>query len=310
METNGNGPLHEKRVLVTGATGFLGSHLCKRLSDLGARVLGVSRAPRRAPAYVEWTQDDLASPERVVEIFRELRPEVVYHLAGLATGVSGLDMVEPTFQSLVVSTKNVLLAAARAGGPRVILSGSLEEPQHLAEAPVSPYAAAKLAASAYGRLFNALYGVPVVNFRVFMTYGPNQHRNKIVPYVITSLLRGAPPELASGRRQVDWIYVDDVIEGMVSAATASGVEGATIDLGSGRLVTIREMVEAIARAIRPDVLPRFGAVPDRPVEATRIADPSTAQRLMGWEPRTSIDDGIARTVAWYREQLAAEGGIS
>jgi UDP-glucose 4-epimerase len=105
---------------------------------------------------------------------------------------------------------------------------------------------------------------------------------------------------------VDWIYVDDVIEGLVTAATATGVEGATLDLGSGTLVTIRDAVETIARIIRPAVSPLFGALADRPGETTRVADVATTARLMGWHPRTTLEDGLARTVAWYREQLAAE----
>jgi nucleoside-diphosphate-sugar epimerase len=131
-----------------------------------------------------------------------------------------------------------------------------------------------------------------------------------VPYVITSLLQGRAPELASGRRPVDWIYVDDVIAGMVVAATAPAVAGATIDLGSGKLLTIREMVEAITRAIRPGVAPRFGAVADRPVETTRVAEIAVTRRLIDWQPLTSLDEGVARTVAWHREQLSGKGGFA
>jgi nucleoside-diphosphate-sugar epimerase len=259
---------------------------------------------------VGWLTNDLSSRESVERLFEEQRPDVVYHLAGLAEGATRLEMVEPTFDSIVVSTKNVLIAAAQQRRPRVMLAGSLEEPQDNESAPASPYAAAKYAASAYGRMFNALYEVPVVNLRTFMTYGPGQRETKIVPYVITSLLQGRAPELASGRRPVDWIYVDDVIAGMVEAATAPGVAGATIDLGSGKLLTIREMVEAITRAIRPGVAPRFGAVADRPVETTRVADVAATKQLIDWQPLTSLDEGVARTVAWHREQLSGKGGFA
>ena len=178
-----------KRVLVTGASGFLGAHLCRKLHERGATVLGVSRVPRTEPAYVQWSTNDLVGRDAVERLFQEARPDVVYHLAGFAHAAVRLDLVDPTFESILVSSKNVLLAAAQAGRPRVILVGSLEEPEDDRAAPASPYAAAKFAAAAYGRMFTALYEVPVVNLRVFMTYGPGQRRTKIVPYVITSLLQ-------------------------------------------------------------------------------------------------------------------------
>ena len=107
---------------------------------------------------------------------------------------------------------------------------------------------------------------------------------------------------------MDWIYVDDLIDGMTAVATASGVVGTTVELGSGTLVTIREEVEEIVRIMKPPVAPLFGAVPDRAAETTRAADVAATRRLLAWEARTSLADGLERTVAWYREQLAAEKG--
>lgn len=310
MERLRNRQLVGKRVLVTGASGFIGSHLCRELHALGAQVLGVSRVPRHGPDHVRWTANDLTQLDSVDRMFRELKPDLVYHLAGFASAATRLELVDATFESILVSTKNVLVAAAHARHPRVVLVGSLEEPQDPDSAPASPYGVAKWAAGTYGRMFNALYQVPVVTTRLFMTYGPGQRRAKILPHVITSLLQGRAPELASGRRQVDWIYVDDVVSGMILAGTAHGIPGATIDLGSGTLVTIREVVETIARLLHPSATPLFGAVPDRPIETTRVADVAAAARLIGWQPRTSLEEGLTRTVAWYREQLAGKEGVS
>ena len=98
--------------------------------------------------------------------------------------------------------------------------------------------------------------------------------------------------------------MDDVTEGMVMAATSPGVEGQTLDLGSGTLATIREAVETIVRIMQPPVEPRFGAVPDRPFEITRVADVERSKRLLRWEPTTSLEAGLRHTVDWYRSNLS------
>ena len=99
----------------------------------------------------------------------------------------------------------------------------------------SPYAAAKWAAAGYGRMFHSLYDTPVVILRPFMTYGPGQASTKLIPAVTLALLRASGPRLSSGRHRSDWVYISDVIEGFVAAATVPGIEGKTIDLGSGTL---------------------------------------------------------------------------
>jgi len=300
-----HGQLTGRRVLVTGASGFLGSHLCRRLHMAGADVRGVSRVPRTDADFIRWSADDLSDLDRVRRLFEAQRPEIVFHLSGAVTAATALELVEPVFRSLLTSTVNVLVAAAEFGRARVVLAASLEEPQEVEGVPASSYAAAKAAAGAYGRMFHVLYQVPVILVRPFMTYGPGQPIGKILPHVILALLEERAPRLASGRRQVDWIYVDDVIEGMAMAATREGVEGQTLDLGSGRLVTIREAVEAIVGIMKPRVEPVFGAVPDRPVEITRVADVARVKQLLGWEPSTSLETGLARTIDWYRAHRPA-----
>ena len=167
--------------------------------------------------------------------------------------------------------------------------------------PSSPYAAAKTAVSAYARLFDRVYGLPVVHLRVFMVYGPGQRDGtKLVPYVIRSLLEGEPPRLSSGRREVDWVYVDDVVAAFVAAAEAEKAPGTTLDVGSGEVVTIRSLVERIVGVVGGDVLPVFGALPDRPGERRRIADVVPTRETIGWAPSTPLDVGLARTVEWFR----------
>jgi nucleoside-diphosphate-sugar epimerase len=153
-------------------------------------------------------------------------------------------------------------------------------------------------------MFHALYHTPVTILRLFMVYGPGQQDlRKLVPYVTLALLKGQTPELSSGVRKVDWIYVDDVVAGYLAAATATGVEGSTIDLGSGRLDTVRTVVEELVGLINPRVQPLFGSIPERALEQTRTADVERSFRRIGWRSQVNLHDGLARTVDWYREQL-------
>jgi UDP-glucose 4-epimerase len=293
-----------QKVLVTGASGFIGSHLTKALSQKGAEVHAVSRFAR-ARDDLYWWQADLADISSVRKVLRDIRPETIFHLSGHVTAAPGMEFALSTFDSHVVTTVYLLTAATELGCGRILLTASLTEPQsHYVDViPSSPYAAAKWASSAYGRMFHELYQTPVTIVRPFMTYGPMQNRHKIIPYVTLSLLQGESPKLASGRWQADWIYIDDVVEGILAAASVPAAQGCTIDLGSGTTRPVRAMVDQIVQLIRSPINPSFGALPDRPAEEVRAANLIFAQEKIGWRPSTSIENGLAQTVAWYREQL-------
>ena len=220
--------LSGKTVLVTGGAGFLGSHLCRGLLAQGCRVVATSRRPPATDASgIEWRSPDLESAEVARRLVAEVEPAVIYHLAGDVGAAPGAERVLPAFNSLLTSTVHLLTAALEEGRPRVLLAGSLTEPDDAGSAPVptSPYSAAKWAASGYGRMFAALYGLEAVILRPFMAYGPGQKPEKLIPYVIGSCLQGRAPRLSSGRQRSDWIFVDDVIDGMLAAARRSAFRG-------------------------------------------------------------------------------------
>lgn len=293
--------LRGQDALVTGASGFIGSRLCERLVEAHAEVHAVSRSERTGSA-VRWWSTDVRDTEATLALVRKVKPDVIFHLASHVSGSRGLDAVLPTLHANLVSTVNVLLGAAEAGCRRIVLAGSLEEPDSddPYPVPVSPYAAAKFAASAYGRMFHSLHGVPVVMLRLFMVYGPGQgDETKLVPYVITSLLRGESPELSSGTRPVDWVYVDDVVDALIASARTDEALGESLDVGSGTLTPIRSVVEEIVRLLRSSVEPSFGTLPDRPKERVRVADIERTQALLGWAPRIPLNQGLAATIDWY-----------
>jgi nucleoside-diphosphate-sugar epimerase len=236
---------------------------------------------------------------------RAVRPEIIFHLASVVTGSRDLDQVWPTFRNNLASTVNVLIDATKVGCDRIVLTGSMEGPSsdQPDALPPSPYAAAKWAGSVYARMFHALYGCPVVILRVSMVYGPDQSdRTKLIPYVARCFLDGIAPELSSGRRPVDWVYVDDVVEAHMQAAHVPGALGRVLDVGSGNSVTIREVVERLAELTEAGVGPLFGALPDRLLEEDLVADVEETDRFLGWRATTDLDEGLRRTVDWLRAE--------
>jgi nucleoside-diphosphate-sugar epimerase len=184
-----------------------------------------------------------------------------------------------------------------------VIVGSTEEPADVTQAPGSPYGAAKAAASLYCRTFHELYRVPVVVVRPAMTYGPHQNDQKLLPYVIRCAVEGCAPELTSGTREADWIFVDDLIDGFMAATSVADVEGMTFELGTGHLRTTRSIVEELLGVLGDPVVPLFGAVTDRPGEVPRAALVASAREYLGWSPRTSSPDGLRQTANWYVERF-------
>ena len=296
-----------QKILVTGASGFLGTHLCRRLTESGADVFGVSRSSEPEESHCkQWLPADMGDFDSVQQIFQVAQPEVIFHLSGHGVGSPDLENVLPTFRNDLLTTVNVLTVATKHRVRRFIMAASLEEPQLGAADPLpsSPYAAAKWASSSYARMFHRLYATPVVLTRPMMAYGPGQKPHKLIPYVTRALLKGQEPTLSSGSRLADWVYVDDVIDGMLAASVTPGVEGSSIDLGSGVLVCIRDLVLQLAGIIGNGVAPKFGALPDRPLEKVRAANTTEAYDKLGWKQQTSLASGLQQTVEWYRKTLA------
>jgi UDP-glucose 4-epimerase len=300
-------------VLVTGAHGFIGLHLVKRLVELGADVHTVSRRVQAAPAIAatSW-QVDLADAGATDDLVRAVRPDVVLHLAGEASGSREVKAVPRTFAGNLASTVNLLTAATEVGRPRIVLAGSMEEPR-AGEAQMralSPYAVSKWASTAYAHAFHDLWSLPTVVLRVAMVYGPGrQNEAKLVPYVIKCLLDGRAPELTSGTRQIDWVYVDDVVDAFLAAASVASVEGRSLDVGFGEPVDVRQTVMLLQQIIGTDVPAHFGGLQDRKFDRACIADLSESGPLLGWRARVGLMDGLTRTVAWFRARrgIPSEG---
>jgi UDP-glucose 4-epimerase len=305
--------LEGKTVLVAGASGFLGRALVQRLAECKAQVVAMSRntPQERQSEYVSGWPGDASDSQAVEHTFRSVRPHIVFHLTTAGHGGRDLDLVPSSLRHDMVATINMLYHAAAAGHKvaRFVMTASLEEPLLHGETvvappaeptPASPYAAAKWATGAYGRMFRQLYGLDVRIVRPMMAYGPGQKTYKVVPSTIISLLRGEPARLDSGSRRVDWVYIDDVVYGMLRAALVPELHE-TVDLGTGTPVTVGDCAREIARQIgRVDLLD-VGDGEHRQLE--RVADVAAARQLIGFQANVDLPQGLAHTIAWYRDCL-------
>jgi nucleoside-diphosphate-sugar epimerase len=276
-----------------------------------ATTRGEARAAASAVGgAVTWHPLDFADPRASDSLVASLRPDFVFHLAGLVKGSRDRALVMPALEANLAAAVQLLDAVAAHGCRRFVQVGSLEEPpiDEPATAPASPYAAAKTAATAYCRMYAELYAVPVTIARVFMVYGPGvQDFQKLVPYVTRALLDGKTPSLSSGARQVDWIFVEDVVEGLVRLATADDVIGRVVDLGSGDLATVADVVRRLYRLAGRDEAPPFGTLVDRAREQVRRADVVTTDAVLGWRPSVDLDHGLRLTYEWFRTQGGSVG---
>jgi nucleoside-diphosphate-sugar epimerase len=302
-------------VLVTGASGFIGVALCEQLRQAGAKIVAVSRhVPAQPENGIRWMQADVADITAAQNVYEAAQPAIVFHLAGAVTGSRNLDQVLPTLHGNLVTAVNMMTVAAERKCQRIIIASSLEDPDgDIPPYPGSPYAASKWSVFHYVRMFQALYQLPVVTARVFMAYGPAQPDHaKVVPYSILSMLKDEAPKLGTGKRGMDWVYVDDVVKGLIAAGTVPNIEGQVFELGTGELTTVRQVVEMLAEIIAPPPLamPQFGVQADRQMDRVRVAQLSKSQDVLGWRATVPLREGLEKTVAWYarwqaeREQKA------
>jgi UDP-N-acetylglucosamine/UDP-N-acetyl-alpha-D-glucosaminouronate 4-epimerase len=311
------------RVLVTGAAGFIGSHICSRLVADGVQVVGFDDLSdgsldnlRDAPE-VNFIEADLRDEAAVADAARGC--SAIYHQGAKRSVPRSMAHPGMTTDVNVRGTLNVLLAARDAGAVVVAASSSsvygdqTEFPlrESMTLAPRSPYAASKVAVEVYCAGIGLSYDVPTVALRYFNVYGPGQDPESeyaaVVPRFAVACLTGAPPEVhGDGEQSRDFTYIDDVVEAnLLSARAAEEAYGRAYNIGGGGEPTsVNRLLALIAE--------RVGVVPD-PVHTgiregdvrTTQADVSLAGRLLGYVPRVDIEEGVARTVDWFRSSVAA-----
>jgi nucleoside-diphosphate-sugar epimerase len=315
------------RVLVTGATGFIGSHVVRRLVADGAEVHALTSGVSSIyPTRLVELRDRLTlhagslTDRSAMDVVADAsRPDVVLHLAAYTHVGKSWDRVDECIQVNVQGTVNLLQALARRGYDRFVYTGTSEiygdVPAPFREDgrvnPVSPYSAAKYAGERYCQMFVQGRGWPIVMLRPFNAYGPAQSPDRIIPEIIGRAHKREPLRMTRGAQTREFNYVEDLVEGFVRAATTDGVVGEVINLGCGQEISMRELAVTLLRLLGDPITPQFGALPERPTEIPRMwSDASKARELLGWTSQVSLEEGLQRTIDWYAAELSRDDGSS
>jgi nucleoside-diphosphate-sugar epimerase len=308
-------PGTDGRLLVTGASGFLGAALVRRLVAAGLDVHVVVRPgapPVRLsglPGQYVTHHADLRDAEAVRRAVAACRPQTIYHLAAHGTRPGQRDRTA-ILASNLLGTAHLLDALEGHDYRAFVHAGSSSEygpvdrPMREDDPPRphTDYGVAKAAATLLCQA-EARRGRPVVTVRIFSAYGPLEDPERLASSVMASCLRGEAPRVTHGSQPRDWVYVDDVLDLLEIAAESPAVDG-VVHAGTGRRQTVRDLVEAIVDQCPAGRLePVYGACPLRPDEpSTWVADIARTKALTGWAPRVTLEQGVRRMWAWFADQ--------
>jgi NAD dependent epimerase/dehydratase len=309
------------RAVVTGAGGFIGSHLVDALLDRGWPVLALVRymsngsigllTQHATNPRLEIARGDLRDPDFPTTHLR--KDDVVFHLAALISIPYSYDAPRDCVETNVLGTLNVLEACRKADVRRLVHTSSSEVFGSAAYVPMdeahpiraqSPYAASKHAADKLVQSYVCSFHVPAVIVRPFNTYGPRQSPRAVIPAIIHEALTVRRIRLGNLTPRRDFTFVTDTVAGFIAAAEATdGAIGTEINLGTGRDLSVHELATMIRDAIDPSIAIESDPARVRP-EASEVArllsDNRLARRVLGWEPRVSLEEGLARTIEWVR----------
>ena len=308
------------KVLVTGATGFIGSHLVRRLVADGVDVHALTSAVSSVyPLRLVDIRDritlhagSLSDRSAMDAVVDSVMPSHVFHLGAYTHVGKSWQRVDECVEVNIQGTVNLLQALDGTGYERFVNIGTSEiygnapSPfrEDLPVQPVSPYAASKYAAEGFCRVFQQGRGWPIVLIRPFNAYGPAQTADRIIPEVIVRALRGEELRMTQGRQTREFNFVEDLADGMIRAAVVPGIEGELFNLGCGEDVSIRDVTTLVLDLLGNPVEAHFGALPERPTEIWEMrCDNTRAREMLGWKPQHSLAEGLEKTIDWYRREL-------
>ncbi|MFI5037025.1 MAG: NAD-dependent epimerase/dehydratase family protein [Solirubrobacterales bacterium] len=297
------------RVMLTGATGFVGRHALTALADAGHEVHAVARRRGADADRVSWHEADLLAG---CDVVRDIEPEVLVHLAWYAE--HGMYWSSPENVRWVEGSLALLRAFAAARGRRAVIAGTCAEyewsrdlyPESAPLRPATLYGAAKHGLHVVASAFLQQAEIELAWGRLFFLYGPHEAPERFVPSLVRSLLAGEVAPMSDGEQRRDFLHVADA--GAAFAALADSSLTGAVNIASGDAVALRDLARQVASLAGDVDLLRIGAIPRRENEPpSLLADVSRLREDLGWMPRIALEDGLRDTVAWWRERSHAGG---
>ena len=312
-----------KKVLVTGAGGFIGSHLIERLLDLGADVKGFVRynsrndwglleiIPPQKLDSLQIVSGDLQDFDAVFSAVRDV--DVIFHLGSLISIPYSYIRPRDTIENNILSTLNILTAARDLGVEKVVHTSSSEVYGTALYVPIdekhplqgqSPYSASKIGADKIAESFYCSFDLPVATIRPFNTYGPRQSARAIIPTIITQAIEQEKIKLGSLFPTRDYTFVKDTVNGFIRTAESKSSIGEVINIGSNFEISMGDLAQRISSLLNKDIMIMQDSSRVRPLksEVKRLwCDNAKAKRLLGWEPQVSLDEGLKETIEWVSE---------
>jgi len=315
----------DKEVLVTGAGGFIGSHLTERLVKLGSHVRAFVRynsrndpgmlqaLPKHIQGKIEIVAGDLRNPEAVREAVRGV--QVVFNLAASVSIPYSYKNPREVIETNLMGTLNVLNAVKEYGIEKMVQTSSSEVYGTARYSPIdedhpfqaqSPYSASKVAADKLTESFHLSFDLPLAIIRPFNTYGPRQSARAVIPTIITQALSHNQVFLGAAYPTRDFVYMDDTVNGFIKIAESPDAIGEVVNIGTGFEISIGDLADKIISLVGNEVEVIFDAERLRPQNSEvgrLIADNSKARDLIGWEPMVFLDEGLEKTIEWISGSL-------
>lgn len=315
-------PWKNKKVLITGAGGFIGSHLTERLFELGAEVRAFVRYTSRSDdGFIKYFSEDLRNNIDIVYgDIKELETvakamdgiNIIFNLAALVGIPYSYIHPQEVIETNTIGTMNILMAARDAGIEKLIQTSTSEvygtaryvpiNEEHPKQ-PQSPYSASKIAADAIALSFYHSFDLPVAVIRPFNTYGPRQSDRAVIPSIISQVLTKDKLTLGNTTPTRDFTFVTDTAEGFIKVAESPKSIGKEINVGSGKEISIEDLIKKIISVVGREIVVEHDAERVRPAhsEVERLcADNTKAKNLLGWSPKISLTRGIEKTISFIK----------
>lgn len=319
--------LKGKKVLVTGGSGFIGSHLVEALVGKGCdvRILaaydtapntgGLQFVPKDTRDRIEVVSGDIRNADDVRSAAEGAK--VIFHLAALVGIPYSYEHPRAVVDTNLIGTLNVLMAGRACGAEKIVHTSTSEVYGTAKYAPIdenhplqgqSPYSASKIGADKLAESFHCSFGLPVATIRPFNQYGPRQSARAVIPAIITQCLSQKTVKLGSLSPLRDFTFVADTVDAFIRMAESEKTVGEVVNIGSGTETSIGDLAEKIIKLVGKDVKlvsDKDRIRPGKSEVGRLLCDNSKAKKLIGWSPKMSLDDGLKKTIQWMKANLAA-----